>query len=99
MTRKPRVKGGEKNINSGQRWSREELAKVLNLYLSDRELRIHESNEKIQKLAEELNRTTRSAEAQLIMFRSLDRMEFYGYRNMNKICRELWKEYINRTMN
>ncbi|NMC34489.1 MAG: hypothetical protein GYA36_18870 [Veillonellaceae bacterium] len=98
MTRKPRVKGGEKNTKSGQKWSREELGDVLDLYISDPELKIHESNEIIQKLAVRLNRTTRSVEAQLLMFRSLDRMGFYGYKNMNKLCRELWKEYINKTM-
>ena len=73
MARIPRVKGGEKNNKSGQKWSREELSKVLDLYLSDPQLKIHESNVKIQKLAEELSRTTRSVEAQLIMFRSLNR--------------------------
>lgn len=98
MTRKPRVKGGEKNTKSGQKWSRVELGDVLDLYISDPELKIHESNEIIQKLAVRLNRTTRSVEAQLLMFRSLDRMGFYGYKNMNKLCRELWKEYINKTM-
>ena len=98
MTRKPRIKGGEKNTKSGQKWSREELGVVLDLYISDPSLKIHESNEIIQKLAIRLNRTTRSVEAQLLMFRNLNRMGFYGYKNMNKLCRELWKEYINKTM-
>jgi len=97
MARQPRVKGGEKNINSGQKWSREELSKVLNLYLSDRNLKIHESNDIIINLAMKLERTTRSVEAQLLMFRNLDKFGYYGYRNMNNICKELWKEYIDNT--
>jgi hypothetical protein len=97
MARQPRIKGGEKNTKSGQKWTREELSKVLTLYISDRQLKIHESNETIQKLAKQLDRTTRSVEAQLLMFRNLDKFGFYGYRNMNTICKELWKEYIDKT--
>jgi len=97
MARQPRIKGGEKNTKSGQKWTREELSKVLNLYISDRQLKIHESNETIQKLAIQLERTTRSVEAQLLMFRNLDKFGFYGYRNMNTICKALWKEYIDKT--
>ena len=98
MTRQPRVKGGEKNIKSGQRWTKDELRKVLNLYINDRQLKIHESNETIQTHAKQLGRTTRSVEAQLLMFRNLDRNGFYGYKNMNKLCRDLWKEYINQNL-
>lgn len=98
MPRIERIKGGEKNPKSGQKWSKEELSEVLTLYVSDPELRIHESNNIIQQLAKKINRTTRSVEAQLLMFRSLDRLGFYGYKNMNKLCRELWKEYINKTL-
>lgn len=97
MARQPRIKGGENNFKSGQKWSRDELSSVLNLYTSDSQLKIHESNEKIQKLAQHLERTTRSVEAQLLMFRSLDKFGFYGYRNMNSICKALWKEYIDKT--
>ena len=71
MISRSRVKGGEKNHKSGLRWSREELSEVLNLYVSDPELKIHESNYVVQQLAVRLNRTTRSVEAQLLMFRSL----------------------------
>lgn len=98
MARQTRIKGGEKNSKSGQKWTKEELSKVLNLYVTDRELKVHESNEKIQKLAKELGRTTRSVEAQLLMFRSLDKFGFYGYRNMNTISKQLWKEYIDKTI-
>jgi len=90
MARQPRIKGGEKNPKSGLKWTREELSKILNLYISDRQLKIHESNEAIQKLARQLDRTTRSVEAQLLMFRNLDKFGFYGYRNMNSICKALW---------
>lgn len=97
MASQPRVKGGEKNKKSGQKWTKEELSKVINLYISDRQLKIHESNETIQKLAKQLERTTRSVEAQLLMFLNLDKFGFYGYRNMNTICKALWKEYIDNT--
>jgi len=97
MARQVRIKGGEKNTKSGQKWSREELTKILNLYLNDRQIKIHESNQEIQSLATELNRTTRSVEAQLLMFRSLDKFGFYGYRNMNTISKQLWKEYIDQS--
>lgn len=99
MVSRARVKGGEINSKSGQMWTREELIQVFNLYIEDRELKIHESNVIIQLLAKKLDRTTRSVEAQLLMFRSLDKFGFYGYRNMNKICRELWNEYIDKSLN
>jgi hypothetical protein len=91
-----RIKGGEKNFNSGKNWTRFELAKVLNLYINDPELKIHESYLLLQTLGQELGRTTRSVEAQLLMFRNLDKFGFYGYKNMNKLCKELWKEYIDQ---
>jgi len=98
MARQPRIKGGEKNTKSGQKWTSEELSKVLNLYVTDTQLKIHESNEMIQKLAKELERTTRSVEAQLLMFRALDKLGDYGYKNMNKLCKTLWKEYVNKNL-
>ncbi|MFA5848521.1 MAG: hypothetical protein WC833_01440 [Bacteroidales bacterium] len=98
MPRQKRIKGGEKNSKSGQKWTIEELSIVLNLYVSDRELKIHESNEVIQKLAKQLGRTTRSVEAQLLMFRNLEKLGFYGYRNMNTICKQLWREYIDKSI-
>jgi hypothetical protein len=97
MARQPRIKGGEKNNKSGQKWTKDELKQVLDLYISDRQLKIHESNDKIQNLALQLERTTRSVEAQLLMFRNLDRFGFYGYGNMNTLCKLLWKEYIDKT--
>ncbi len=97
MPRQQRIKGGEKNIKSGQKWTSEELRHVLNLYINDRQLKIHESNQNVQELAKQLGRTTRSVEAQLLMFRNLDKFGFYGYRNMNTICKQLWKEYIDKS--
>lgn len=97
MTRQKRIKGGEKNAKSGQKWTYEELSKVLDSYVTDRQLKIHESNEAVQQLAKQLERTTRSVEAQLLMFRNLDKFGFYGYRNMNTICKQLWKEYIDKS--
>ncbi len=98
MPRLERVKGGEKNIMSGKKWSYEELTKVLQLYISDRELKIHESNIEIQKFAHEIGRTTRSVEAQLLMFRTLDKFGNYGYKNMNTISKKLWKDFIDSTL-
>ena len=98
MKNRGRIKGGEKNGKSGHRWTREELSKVLNFYTSDREIKIHESNPKIQHIADELGRTTRSVEAQLLMFRALDKLGNYGYKNMNSLCKVLWKEYINNNL-
>lgn len=95
MARQKRIKGGEKNSKSGQKWTREELSTVINLYITDRQLKIHESNDQIQEIARKLNRTTRSVEAQLLMFRNLDKHGDYGYGNMNKLCVVLWNEYLN----
>jgi hypothetical protein len=97
MPRHIRIKGGEKNSKSGLKWTLDELSKVLNLYISDRQLKIHESNILLQQLAKQLGRTTRSVEAQLLMFRNLDKFGFYGYRNMNTLCKQLWMEYIDKS--
>ena len=94
---KQRIKGGEKNENSGKRWSKEELSKVLNLYVNTPELRIHETSIELHNLSKQITRTVRSIEAQLLMFRNLDKHGDYGYGNMNKICKELWMEYLNST--
>jgi len=90
-----RVKGGEKNQNSGKRWTKDELSEVLNLYAQDPNLRIHESNPVLAQLGMKLGRTTRSVEAQLLMFRNLDKFGMYGYKNMNQLCRILWQQYID----
>jgi hypothetical protein len=90
-----RIKGGEKNENSGKRWSKDELSKVLQLYINNPGLKIHETSIELHKLSKEISRTVRSIEAQLLMFRNLDKHGDYGYGNMNTLCKELWKEYLN----
>ena len=90
-----RVKGGEKNENSGKRWTKEELGQLLDVFLKDRQLKIHETNPELTTLSKKLNRTIRSIEAQLLMFRNLSKHGDYGYGNMNKLCKVLWKEHLN----
>ena len=92
-----RTKGGEKNANSGKRWTKDELSEVLELFLKNRGLKIHENNPEIALLSKTINRTVRSIEAQLLMFRNLSKHGDYGYGNMNKLCKELWIEYLNST--
>jgi hypothetical protein len=94
MTKYIRVKGGEKNEKSGKRWSIEELREVLKLYVSDPNLGIHEHNPLVQGLGMRLGRTVRSVEAQLLMFRNLDKHGDYSYGNMNQHCRTVWEEYL-----
>jgi hypothetical protein len=90
-----RIKGGEKNENSGKRWTKEELKEVLNLFLINQGVKIHENNPDIALLSKKLNRTIRSIEAQLLMFRNLSKHGDYGYGNMNKLCKELWMQHLN----
>ena len=91
---KSRIKGGEINENSGKRWSKDELSKVLQLYVNNPDLKIHETSIELHNLSKEISRTVRSIEAQLLMFRNLDKHGDYGYGNMNKLCKELWTEYL-----
>lgn len=98
MSRK-RIKGGEKNENSGKRWKKEELAEILKLFLEDQELKIHEHNPKLALLATKLNRTIRSIEAQLLMFRNLSKHGDYGFGNMSNLCKALWMEHLTSTKN
>lgn len=90
-----RIKGGEKNENSGKRWRKDELSQVLQLYVNNPGLKIHETSVELHNLSKEITRTVRSIEAQLIMFRNLDKHGDYGFGNMNKLCIELWQEYLN----
>jgi hypothetical protein len=95
MARYERIPGGERTIKSGVLWNRDELAKVLDLYLKLKGERIHENNKEIQDLASSLERSVRSTEAQLLMFRNLERGGDYSHGNMNKICKKLWEERMN----
>ena len=94
MAKYIRAPGGEKNKKSGKRWTKEELSDVLDSYLN--ELRdgqgIHEHNPVVHMLSLRLERTVRSVEAQLLMFRNLDRYGDYTWGNMNKLCKEVWEE-------
>jgi len=92
-----RIKGGEKNENSGKRWTKEELGEVLKLFIENEALKIHEHNPELNALSKKLNRTIRSIEAQLLMFRNLSKHGDYGYGNMNKLCKTLWIEHLNTT--
>ena len=95
MVKYNRIEGGENNYRSGQRWSKEELQHVLDLYLTlPFGKGIHENNPMIHQLASYLGRTIRSVEAQLLMFRNLQRGGDYSWGHMNKICIKLWKEYL-----
>jgi hypothetical protein len=93
MVRYKRVKGGEKNSKTGQRWTKEELEIVFSLYKKIKGMGIHENNPQIHHVAGKLNRTVRSVEAQLLMFRNLEKHGYYGYGNMSSICKEIWVEY------
>lgn len=88
-----RIKGGDKNEKSGKVWSRSELEKVLELYFKLGGKALHESNPEIILLGQKLQRTTRSVEAQLLMFRNRERFGAYGYKNMNHIINELWNQH------
>ena len=87
-----RVKGGEKNLKSGVRWTKEEIYEVYKLFKEINGVGLHEHNPEIQKLAANLGRTVRSTEAQTLMFRNLERGGIYSHGNMNKLSREVWIE-------
>ena len=44
-----RVKGGEKNLKSGVRWTKEEIYEVYKLYKEINGVGLHEHNPEIQK--------------------------------------------------
>ncbi|NGP75020.1 hypothetical protein G3570_00125 [Balneolaceae bacterium YR4-1] len=97
MSNHTRVPGGEENKKSGTTWSREEIEYVFKLYRELEGEGIHENNPKIINLGKKLGRTTRSVEAQLYMFRSLERGD-YSHSNMNKHTRNIWQEYMEDRM-
>jgi hypothetical protein len=88
-----RVSGGEKNLKSGQRWSKEEIVQVYRLYKKLNGAGLHEYNPEIQVLADKLERTVRSTEAQTLMFRNLERRGDYSHGNMNKLSEQVWNEH------
>ena len=87
-----RVIGGETNEKSGKKWTKEELIQVYHLYKRINGVGLHEHNPEIQKLANTLGRTTRSTEAQTLMYRNLERGGDYSHGNMNKLCKRIWEE-------
>jgi len=88
-----RVLGGEKNLKTGQRWTKGEIIKVYHLYKKLNGVGLHEYNPEIQLLAHELGRTVRSTEAQTLMFRNLERSGNYSHGNMNKLSLQVWNEF------
>jgi len=95
MVKYIRTKGGEKNTKSGTRWTKEELRLVFSTYLKIHGKGIHEHNPQVHHIADVVGRTVRSVEAQLLMFRSLEKHGNYSYGNMNKLCKEIWDDYLN----
>jgi len=87
----------EKTPKSGTKWKRDEIKLVMDLYLTPDGKLIHEGNPKIQHLAKDLGRTTRSVEAQLQMFRALDKGMRYSRNRMSRFCVELWNEQATVT--
>ena len=78
----------------GTTWSKEELKEVFKIY-GQCKTRIHEFNPTIVSLAKKLGRGVRSVEAQLTMFRALERAdqgEGYSRNRMSRYCLEIWKE-------
>ena len=88
-----RIQGGEINLKSGIRWSRDEIIEVYHLYKKLNGVGLHEHNPEIHALAKKLGRTIRSTEAQTLMFRNLERSGDYSHGNMNKLTRDVWNEF------
>lgn len=96
MSKYTRIPGGEKNAKSGLRWTKEELRRVFSTYKKLDGLGIHEHNPAIHHLAKVLGRTVRSVEAQLLMFRNLEKRGNYSFGNMSRLCKEIWLEHLNQ---
>ena len=78
----------------GEKWTKDELLQVYELWKRNKN-KIHEHNEEIRKLGEKLGRRTRTVEAQMIMFRALERDGNYSRKKMSKLCKEIWYENGN----
>jgi len=91
MARYKRVKGGEKNELSGKPFTMEELDKIGDLYIELKGKGIHENNPKIHYLAEQLGRTIRSVENQLLGFRAAETNKT-GRKNYNRLIPRILKE-------
>lgn len=95
MAKYKRIPGGEKTPKSGTKWTKPELQEALKLYVELEGKQIHEHNPAIQELAHSLERSVRSLEAQMLMYRNLELGGNYSHGNMNSICRDLWNEHKN----
>lgn len=93
MTKYKRIKGGEKNERTGVPFSKIELERVYDLYIEIEGKGIHENNPKLHRLAEDLGRTVRSVENQLLGFRIVD-TGTTGRANYNKLVKEIWEEKL-----
>jgi hypothetical protein len=71
----------------------EEIIQVYLLYKKLNGVGLHEYNPESQVLADKLERTVRSTEAQTLMFQNLGRQEDYSHGNMNKLSVQVWNEY------
>jgi len=89
-----RVPGGEKTTKSGVIWTKDELKIIFDLFIELKGLGIHENNPKIHKLSLLIQRSVRSIEAQLLMFRALAKNKAYSHKNMNKLCEVIWSENV-----
>jgi hypothetical protein len=71
MKKPRRPKGGVKTLKSGSVWSKEELEEVFKLY--SKNPRLTTSRPDIQALSKVLGRAPRAIEAQMQMFRALEK--------------------------
>ena len=86
---------GVTNAKSGKNWTKAELLYVLHLFVHNPDLKIHEYNSNIISLAQKLSRTTRSVEAQLLMFKNLSDFGKSTFQNKSRLIQEVWDEYVD----
>jgi len=91
MAKYQRVKGGEKNELSGTSFSKAELERVCDLYIRLGGKQIHEQNPAIRDLSQELGRTVRSVENQLLGFKQVDSRDV-GRSNHSNLIDEIWSD-------
>lgn len=91
MAKYKRIPGGEKNDLTGLPFNKSELERVCDLYIEIDGKGIHENNPKIHNLANELNRTVRSVENQLLGFRAFVTQKS-GRTNYNSLIPKIWEQ-------
>lgn len=87
-----RVPGGEKTEKTGIAWNKQELEAVYYLFQEINGEGIHERNPKIHELSNQIGRSIRSIEAQLLMFRALEKNYNYSHKNMSSLSKLIWEE-------